>query len=251
MAIYIGVGGAVKEVVGGYIGHNGQVLPIYTGNKLPSGYLAVSHVYNTYNGSNTGSIELQNIKPGVYTKIIYIGAPSSHNSYHSGNVYWFDCVRFYAGEGHSYSNNIHTFTPTGYVGEGYGSGSNKMVLHSDVNTTPNKNNLSILTLNKNTNKESYHKINGTNEKLFSNTSSSLPDGTNDIKLLYSGFHICCYCVIYLNILNSNTPAGEFYPALRKSDGAAGLYDTVTKTFFTNSYIAAGPVINDYNLPDVS
>lgn len=244
MAIYIGVNGAVKEVVGGYIGYNGQVLPIYTGNKLPSGYLAVSHVRSSSSDISCDT----NITPNIYTKIIYIGAPMYPGS-NSTYCYWFKAGEYFKG------GNYYTYGryyPAGQIAYGSRSGSVDPELYglSDFNEVNDKTKLTILNFNKNTNKESYLKTDGKNTFLFSNSSSAYDFGET-LKICASPYHVCSYCVIYQNILNSASPTAEYFPAIRKSDGAAGLYNTVSRTFFTNSSMAAGPVINDYDLPDMS
>lgn len=76
-------------------------------------------------------------------------------------------------------------------------------------------------------------------------------GRNDngeLKSIPSGARI-----YYLTIQNGNSIARKFYPAERKSDGALGLYDTVSSSFFANSgsgsFISGGRVIYPDPVPD--
>lgn len=244
MPIYIGVNGAVKEVIGGYAGYNGQVVPIYTGNKLPSEYLAVSHIYNE--GGVGGGLDT-GIIPGVYTKIIYVGAPCGTTR----SQCWFKAGEYFYG-GSYYESGNRKYYPVGQVAYGSVTGTTSNIEIALVYKTalPDNNKLTILNFNKNTNKESYVKINGTNKVLFANTAPNTYTFSNSIVLCYESDNICSYCIIYQNILNSASPAGEYFPAVRKSDGAAGLYDTVSKKFLTKTTITAGTTINQHSLPNM-
>lgn len=241
MAIYVGVNGVAKKVIGAYIGRNNQAVPIYTGDVLPDGYLPVSHIYNTVNDN---PIET-NIIPGLNTKTILVGALVNTGTSN---------YNFLTGSGNTdndygiyYHYDTYNGGPKIVAVCGNTSGLSPQISASANGYNGIPTNQFIVTINKNTNKESYIKYNNTNTLLCTNTTSSLTGSA--IKLAH-GPGLFCYCVIYQNILSSANPAGEFYPCVRQSDSAAGLWDTVTQQFFTNKTLAYGAVIDDYNIPNL-
>ena len=86
MAIYIGVGGKARKVVGGYVGNmNGKAEIIYGGGDLPSGYVPYTYIYkNSYVAKITNYDSESSTHPSynTYTQILcdfYI--PLWHSGY--------------------------------------------------------------------------------------------------------------------------------------------------------------------------
>lgn len=254
MAIYIGVNGKAKKVKSAYIGNsNNQAVPIYKGSILPSGYLAVSYIYSNSDDQslNTGII------PSQYTKSIVVGAIGYYNSAQGS-------ITILNGNGNTNNSYFMILTRTGtsgsykyypYMGCGNNESSNTdSAIYTPVSSYNTTNiNKFIMTLNKNTNKQSYYKYNGTEKFVVSNTGGNFTG--SQIKLMGNSTQsFICYCVIYQNILNSATPTGEYYPCIKKSTGAAGLWNPYGNNgngeFLTNSYIVAGPVIENYDIPNL-
>ena len=116
---------------------------------------------------------------------------------------------------------------------------------TDLNSIPTD--YCTFIINKNSNRESYIKINNEEEILLGASTSELYDNYK-IKLLSFPYLPICYCAIYQNLLVNTTPTREYFPCMEKSTCKAGFYETIEGKFYTSNNFSAGPFIEEYNLP---
>ena len=258
MAIYIGVNGQVKEVTSGYIGNaKGEPIIIYTSDKLPDGYYPVRYVY-TDEATQSAQLSI-----GAYTKNTRIICMCSSALENVSSVYESSYILYGSEAGSNFYFGFESYkqssTQKNYLHTAYGtSGPGELVYTPDGV----KNNADvpiskryIIDINRNTSYGTYLKYGtGSYNLLFNNTVADGPSGSNII-LGYKNTGSdgegtkYYYIEIYDNIWTSTKPSKQLYPCMWNNNGTmvAGLYDTVGKQFYGNSYWENGPTVSSYDI----
>lgn len=225
MAIYIGVNGKARKVVGGYIGINGKAEIIYNGgSNLPTGYVPYTYIYKTgkyeIDGINTPSGYYLN----TYTQVICdfkIGATSVSSSYSPCETIFYinDSYKAYIYK----TNDSHKYRVSIFKGNDYW-GSEELDSGTECN----------INMTKNDNGDCYFN----NTKIFTNIqalgsiSTIYPMYTNEA---YYGM-VKLKGLSFYDLINKKELI-HLEPCNDVRDGSkikSGLYNSIDKTFYTNS-----------------
>lgn len=225
MAIYIGVNGQAKKVKSAYIGDTyGSAKPIYKSNIVPDDYIPVEYIFNNHTNINKLST---GITCNDYTRVVLkFACPSSPGSANGITILKTgSSVSFFVSLTSSYSRAIRVWI---------GSGTYESNYDSNVHTVD---------INRNIDKETYFD----NTKVFTNNSTGI---NGSIELLNdectNGIYI--YSLTIYQSMIDGTLTKNFIPCIRKSDGRAGMWESVNKSFYGGSamnstdYFSPGPVI---------
>ena len=248
MSIYIGVNGQAKKVSGVYIGNNqGQAIPIYTNDTIPSGYFPIHFIYRNGTANLDGvSIELT---PTIYTRTIIVTSTGNDATSYNGTGYAATGYPLYGGS--SYQCNFYRYWNSGsgvqtkyYRGScGNGSFSLSYSTDSSINDTSHK---YIVDINRNTSKQTYVKYESEDYQLkFTNTSSSIT--AEPLKIFKGNCNLMkiYYIEIYENIFVDDKPTIQLYPCIKQDGWIVGMYDIKSGNFYGHSDWSNGPSIETY------
>lgn len=254
MPIYVGVNGEAKLVTEAYIGNrNNQAVPLYLGNIIPKTHIPVSHIYlkDFIGNASTKYIIDTNVEPTAYTKTITVFIPHRRSSsvttsliYSAGDYFSLGFFNNNPSGIYVYCGDFKITTINTYNGIGP-----ELSTLEDLNSIPTT--YYTVIMNKSSRKDTVLKINNNSEyiTLGTNSSGTIRNPTT-IKLLFMDETPIRYFAVYRNSLTNITPIKEYFPCIERSSGRVGLYETVEGIFYSNysDKIAAGPVIDKYDLP---
>ena len=225
MAIYIGVGGKARKVVGGYIGVNGKAAIIYNGgSNLPSGYVPYTYIHKT---SSNAELSRTYVPTGyylnTYTQVICDFKLGQNNSSSQQVEFLFLILSTYYAYIIRNSSNVYKV----YIRKGSSEWTSGEL---SVGTTYNIN------MTKNTNGDCYFN----NTKVFSNIETL--GSTDGIYPMYYGNTSNSSQMLYLKGLScydliNKKELIHLEPCNYVGDGSsikAGVYNSIDNTFHSAS-----------------
>ena len=203
MPIYFGVGGKAKQISSGFYGVNGKASVIYDSSVVPSGYIPYKYLYAT---NNAASIEI-NKTFNSFCQIICNFKVIKKNS--SGTSYLFK------------SSNIQVNANAGSLSF------NTIKRDKSYNTTLTSGSEYSLNLTKDLSGNCY-----LGNTLIFTTISTFSD--NYIDILQDAYSVFYLSRFYAKNLATGTELCDLTPCIQVSSNTAGMWDTVSNSFKTES-----------------